>query len=312
MKKYLLYLISLVIFLQSCDSTYNYAPLNTEAFETIDAFFEEIILVPDTFNIDQSQENTLLTEGNAEVLLPPCILALPDGTPLCDLTGDGPCPVKIELVEMYKNKDFVLNEMTTITENGEILATGGIFKMRATFADSILLTVAEGKSFKVKVPKGNTPTDSASMNLYSVDTTTLAGATWTLQSTSVEDTVGFHAIEYDKFNDWFACGYEIEAAATTTRVSIVSSEERFDADISRVYLAFDDFHSLVGTTYNKGSFVAENIPTDEPVTAIAIHTDGTQLLFATGTGNTGTDEEILIRLEPTSVQVLHEKLSEIK
>lgn len=312
MKKLFLYLVGLTVLFQSCDNTYNYAPLNTEAFDTIDEFFEETTFIPDTFNIDQSQENTILTEGNAEVLLPPCILALPDGTPLCNLTGSGPCPVKIELIEMYKNKDFVLNEMTTVTKDGDILATGGIFKMRATFADTILLTVVEGKSFKVKVPKANTPTDSTSMALYSVDTTVFAGATWELQSTFVEDTIGFHKVEYDKFNDWFACAYEIEAAENTTNIKVSSAEERFNAEISRVYLAFDNFHSLVGTTYDKGSFVADGIPTDEPVIAIAVHTDGSQLLFATGKGTTGTDKEVLVRLESVSSEELLEKLSEIK
>lgn len=312
MKKVFFLLVGAAIIFQSCDSTYNYAPLNTESFETIDEFFEETTIIPDTFNIDQSEANTIVTEGKAEVLLEPCMLALPDGTPLCNLTGNGPCPVKIELVEMYQTKDFVLNEMTTVTPNDEILATGGIFKLKATFADSIPLSIVEGKTFKVRVPKTNTPTDSTEMNLYDVDTTAFAGADWLVRDIPVVDTVGFHVVEYDAFNNWFGCAYEIEAAETTASTYVVSAEERFDAKISRVYLAFDNFHSLVGTRYDKGSFIADGVPTDEPVIAIAIHTDGAQLLFATGQGTTGIDEEILVRLEAITSEVLLEKLGEIK
>ncbi len=315
MKKIACYLFGLALVgLQACDNTYNYAPIQTQNFETIEDFFEETTFLPDTFQIDQAEENTLVTEGNAEVVLPPCVLALPDGTPLCGLTGDGPCPVKIELVEMYTNKDFVLNEITTTTPEGTVLATGGVFKLKATFADSIPLQLVEGKTFVVKVPKANTPTDSTYMNLYSVDTALVAAAQWNLETVAVEDTVGYHKLTYNAFNEWFGCGYPIEVNEfyATTTISVISAEERFDAAISRVYLLYDDEHSVLGTVYDKGSFVSAELPSRTKVTAVALHTDGKELFFAKGSGEVGTDTEILIRLEQVTAEELTTELEALK
>jgi hypothetical protein len=301
-----------MLWLTACDQTFNDAPPPSQSFDDIEAYHEATALLPDTFTVDNAEPVRIVTDEEAELLLPACALALPDGTPLCDLTGEGPCVIKVELLAIFRKKDMVLNQMMTQTLEGALLESGGMVKVRATFNDTIPLIVKAGESFQVKLPKSNTLTDSTRMAFYLEDGEAVADTLWVFKGALFAQDAEDYIIEHNQFDEWMSIGYPHEATEPDTLLFVEAVEGyTLDEVTSQVYVSLEDFHSILKATYAEGRFAVE-LPKSLAVRAVGLHTDGTYLYYGSAVGETGADATLTIPLQPKTPPQVAQSLEELE
>jgi hypothetical protein len=97
--------------------------------------------------INPKIENKVTGEKGLEILIPANSLETEDGHAI------SPGPVKIELTEIYSDRNAIEKQIST-TSNGQILETGGMFEVKATQKGKSL-KLKSGKSMGIEMPSNN-------------------------------------------------------------------------------------------------------------------------------------------------------------
>ncbi len=97
--------------------------------------------------INPKIENKVEGEKGLEIIIPANSLETEDGQAI------GPGPVKIELTEIYSDRNAIEKQIST-SSNGQILETGGMFEVKA-IQNGKNLKLKSGKSMAVEMPSNN-------------------------------------------------------------------------------------------------------------------------------------------------------------
>lgn len=163
--------------------------------------------------------------------------------------------VDIELIEAFDNSDMLMLNLPTVTNNGELLNSGGVVWMNATQNGEQLQL---SNSLTATIPVNNTITNAA---LFFGETNTAGDFVWTQDTSNVTGDTANWQVSISNLN-WvnidvlaFPPGTEM-----ATEVSVVLPNNIYDGTNTTVFMYFDNINSCLALNCSSPGKFSLSVP----------------------------------------------------
>jgi hypothetical protein len=148
LKPTLIALFSLAVILVACEKTtpeFTPAPSTNAPSSMIKGFFKDNLSnATQTFNVDPSSSQTITGDKGTRITFGPNTFTYGNGTPV---SGN----IDIEMIEAQHKKEMLLLNRQTVTNDGELLVSGGIVYVNAT-QNGQQLSINDNNPIQASIP----------------------------------------------------------------------------------------------------------------------------------------------------------------
>lgn len=200
--------------------------------------------------------------------------------------------LKIEVTVAFSRGDIMARGLPTIDENGKLLETRGMVRIRA-FCNGTALALLPGRTIKIQFPSANPQDD---MFTYAAVMSSNEFQGWSNTDQPVfkadwPDGNGNTVSGYEMFVsslDWSSCARQIIGSGTPFCTSLSPG---FTGLNTQSYLIFDGIQSVVPLKFDDAnhSFCAPAIPPGYPVRVVSVAKLGADYWYGRSTTETGTN-----------------------
>lgn len=244
MKKHLLLGSSLILgcmlLITGCSKD---APVNEE-IKTVNSLFQQLKPTAQIFTVNAGTEQTITGAKGTKITFHPQSFKNANGSLISAGT------IKIELIEMYKPTDMILNRVSTTTAAQQPLISGGSVNIKATLNDHEVFTNGYGITFK-QPAMAEAP--MALFNGYQVSDATGTSIKWSDDTTgtiprTTKDPIDLtfcYAFDTCTNFNWINCDYFYSSTATKTDINILAPDGTYTLDNTQIFVIFPAVNGVI-------------------------------------------------------------------
>jgi hypothetical protein len=239
------------------------------------AFFTGNGVATQTFTVNTNSMGSITGAQGTIINIFPNAFVTAQGAPVTGV-------VTINLREIYSKGEMIRSGVLTVS-NGKLLVSGGELFINAT-QNNQTLKLANNQSILVSMQKKiNNPNDMQEFyTRAAIDTTNWGDPQDTIvvipDSSSVN---GSYYFALDSLG-WINCDYFYANTNPLTTVNVTIADTSFNSSNTMVFISFNGLNSAMGCyqTNVVSTFAANYVPTNMPVTIVAISQKGTNYYAA--------------------------------
>ena len=266
--------IIVVMFFISCSKDRTQDKVTSTSYAPMDNFYNNNAPVEQTFTIDSLGGDTIRATNGTKIWGVPKTIFMYKSN-----HQDIFYPFTIKLIEAYSMKDMILERLPNVAQN-KILQSAGELKVTA-FKDTNTLLLKQNCGLHMWSPSSTTP--DASMKVY-YGFTNGSSNDWNMDVTQTDflfspDTVTKLTVS--------GCGYSTKITKlgwvsinhtfsyTNSNITFSVSGTNTNTNYIDLYVIFKNRHSFIKVS----SFAANNLPTGEPITVLAMANDNNGQMY---------------------------------
>jgi hypothetical protein len=250
--------------------------------QDLDAMFAQLKTASNTYSVTAGTHDTITGAKGTLVIFNPTSFVDASGNPITSGT------VRIELTEVYKPGEMILNRINTVTDQNNLLTSGGQVHIKATQGSAQVRTVGYGLGFR---QSGSS--ESAMAIFYggprsqfepsSNDNTIIWGNDTFLNIKGTSRTSNEYFYLFDSVTNfgWINCDFFIDDPRPRTNIDITVPAE-YDHMNTQVFIVLPEYNSVLSPrsynaatqTFGLGSDASYHIPVGLSTKIVALATVG--------------------------------------
>ena len=276
-KNQLIQVISIIVitFFISCSKERTEDKVTATSYAPMDAFYNNNAPPEQTFTIDSLGGDTVKGMNGTKIWGIPKVIFMYKST-LKDIIY----PYTLKLIEAYSMKNMILERLPNVAQN-QILQSAGELKVTA-FKDTNTLLLKKNCGIQMWSPSSTTAPD-ASMKVY-YGFTKGSSNDWNMDATQTDflfspDTVTKLSISGSGYSTkitklgWVSINHTFSNSSSNITFSV--SVTTTNTNYIDIYVIFKNRHSFIKVS----SFAANNLPTGEPITVLALANDNNGQMY---------------------------------